>query len=125
MPDRREFLLSLAASLAALALPGRARAHHGWSWAENGEFQLTGIIRDVYLGYPHGELKIQVDDELWTAEIGQPPRNAGAGLDDDMLRPGLEITLLGHRSADPAELRMKAERVILAGRTHDLYPGRS
>lgn len=125
MPDRREFLLSLAASLATLALPGRARAHHGWSWTENGEFQLTGIIRDVYLGYPHGELKIQVDDELWTAEIGQPPRNAGAGLDDDMLRPGLEITLLGHRSADPAELRMKAERVILAGRTHDLYPGRS
>jgi hypothetical protein len=42
-----------------------------------------------------------------------------------MLVPGLELTLQGHRSRDPAEKRMKAERVVIAGDVYDLYPERS
>ena len=68
---------------------------------------------------------VQAEDELWTAEIGQPGRNARAGLSDDLLAPGVEITLLGERSADPTELRMKAERVVLGGVLYNLYPNRS
>ena len=62
---------------------------------------------------------------MWTAEIGQPWRNAQAGLTDAMLVAGTELTLEGHRSRDPDEKVMKAERVIIAGTTYDLYPERA
>ena len=62
---------------------------------------------------------------MWVCEIGQPWRNAEAGLSDDMLVPGVELTLEGHRSRNPEEKVMKAERVIIAGRIYDLYPDRS
>jgi len=80
MPDRRTVLGGLAA--AALA-PIPARAHHGWVWAEDEEFSLTGLIRAVRLGNPHGELDLEAADGHWTAEIGQPYRNDRAGLTDE------------------------------------------
>ena len=113
----------LAGGMCALALP--ALAHHGWRWTSDGEFELSGIITAADLGNPHGVLTVQADDEVWTAEIGQPWRNAEAGLTDDMLAPGTEVVLRGHRSADPDRLVMKAERVIIAGTVYDLYPNRS
>ena len=122
MPDRRSFPWRLvAASLVPLA----ARAHHGWAWAEDEEFVLTGVIRGARLGNPHGELDVEAADGMWVAEIGQPWRNDQAGLTDDMLVAGTEVTLEGHRSRDPEEKVMKAERVIIAGRIYDLYPDRS
>ncbi len=122
MPDRRRVLGCLAA--AALA-PLPARAHHGWAWAENEEFSLTGIISAVRLGNPHGEVDLEAADGLWTAEIGQPYRNDRAGLSDALLAIGTEVTLEGHRSRDPDQRLMKAERVIIAGQLYDLYPDRS
>lgn len=120
---RRSFVTALAA---LAAMPGGARAHHGWRWTEGVEFTLAGVIREVRLGNPHGLLTVETADKAaWVAELGQPWRNARAGLPEDALKPGVEITLEGHRSADPDELRMKAERVILAGVTYDLYPERS
>lgn len=125
MIDRRNFLTGLAAVIATPWLAGTAWAHHGWSWTDAGEFQLVGLIREVRLGNPHGVLIVQAEDGMWTAEIGQPGRNARAGLTEEQLQPGTEVTLIGHRSADVAELRMKAERVIIAGVLYNLYPNRS
>jgi len=126
MLDRRLFLALGGAVVAGFA-PGIARAHHGWQWASDEEFTLTGTIREVRLGNPHGLLTVEAaeDGAMWIAEIGQPWRNAEAGLTDNLLRPGTPITLEGHRSADPEELRMKAERVIIAGQMYNLYPDRS
>jgi hypothetical protein len=42
-----------------------------------------------------------------------------------MLVEGVELTASGQRSADPAEKRMKAERVIIDGTTYALYPDRN
>jgi Family of unknown function (DUF6152) len=123
MPHRRQIILGLAAA-AGLA-PALAPAHHGWAWAEDEEFTLTGLIRGVRLGNPHGELDVEAADGLWTAEIGQPDRNEQAGLTEALLASGTEVTLEGHRSRDPDERLMKAERVVIAGRRYDLYPGRS
>jgi hypothetical protein len=122
MVGRRGVIAGLGC--AALVLPAAARAHHGWAWAEDEEFSLTGVVREVRLGNPHGELEVEAADGIWTAEVGQPWRNQRAGLTDDMLVPGLELTLEGHRSQDPDAKRMKAERVIIAGQLYDLYPGR-
>jgi Family of unknown function (DUF6152) len=122
MPDRRAFLGTAAA---AALLPAIARAHHGWTWAEDEEFSLTGVIRRAELGNPHGLLDVEAADGVWVAEVGQPWRNARAGLTDEMLAPGVELTLEGHRSREPDEKRMKAERIIIAGELYDLYPERS
>ena len=123
MFDRRRFLA--ACGLAALVPAAAARAHHGWAWATDEEFSLSGVVRAARLGNPHGELEVEAEDGMWVAEVGQPWRNASAGLTDELLAPGTELTLEGHRSTDPDEKVMKAERVIIAGRMYDLYPDRS
>ncbi|HEU0222576.1 MAG TPA: DUF6152 family protein, partial [Paracoccaceae bacterium] len=88
------------------------------------EFELTGSITAIRLGNPHGILTLDVGGETWTAEIGQPWRNERAGLTEELLQPGLTLTVQGHRAADPSERRIKAERVIIGGKVYDLYPGR-
>ena len=121
MPRRREVVV---AGLCLVALAGSAAAHHGWAWAEDEEFSLTGVIRGARLGNPHGELEVEAADGVWTAEIGQLWRNERAGLTEDLLAIGTEATLEGHRSRDPDARVMKAERVIIAGKLYDLYPDR-
>ncbi|HEX6141390.1 MAG TPA: DUF6152 family protein [Geminicoccaceae bacterium] len=123
MHHRRTILAALGAAM-TLGLGRSALAHHGWRWTQDGNFELTGIIRAVRLGNPHGLLEVDADGEGWTVEVGQPWRNERAGLKDDMLVPGVEITASGHRAANPDEKRMKAERVTIDGQLYELYPDR-
>ncbi len=120
MPHRRDFL-----ALTLALLPSALLAHHGWRWASDAEFSLSGVIVEARLGNPHGVLTVDAADGRWRIEVGQPWRNAEAGLSDDMLAPGAEITAEGHRSADPEERLMKAERILIGGELHNLYPDRS
>jgi hypothetical protein len=114
--------LSIAAPLLASSV---TLAHHGWRWAEEQNSELSGVIEAVRLGNPHGELTVVADDgETWTVEIGQPWRNERAGLTEEMLGKGVRVTISGHRSATPGQNLIKAERVMIDGRTFDLYPGR-
>lgn len=113
--------VTLTATLAAVP----ARAHHGWRWTADGNFELTGMITEANLGNPHGVLTVQANAEVWTVEVGQPWRNERAGLTDAMLAPGGEVTVIGHRHADPAVLVVKAERVVIGGVVHNLYPDRA
>ena len=41
-----------------------------------------------------------------------------------MLSEGTEITVIGQRSADHSERRVKAERVVIEGEQYLLYPDR-
>ena len=69
-------LLFIAVLALGLTVPtGGALAHHGRSWTTGGNIDLTGIIRTVRLGNPHGVLEVDVEDEEWTVEVGQPWRN--------------------------------------------------
>lgn len=117
------FGLLVAAGIAATAA-APAMAHHGWLWAEDETFELTGVVREARLGNPHGLLTVESDGATWTVEVGQPWRNERAGLTDAMLQPGTELTASGHRSSDPAKTLMKAERITINGTLHDLYPDR-
>lgn len=109
----------------ALGLPVGALAHHGWGWATDEEFEITGEITAVRLGNPHGEITLNVDGESWLAEVGQPWRNERAGLTTEMLAVGRTITIHGHRSARPGEKLIKAERVVMDGQDYNLYPDRA
>lgn len=129
MLTRRNFLAlgGLLGLLVAVLGPAglqKALAHHGWRWAEDGNFEVTGIIKTVQLGNPHGVLTLDVEGETWTVEVGQPWRNERAGLTDGMLAVGREVTISGARSADHSENLVKAERVIFDGQLYNLYPDR-
>jgi hypothetical protein len=121
MTITRRALLVLGSSLWAAP----ALAHHGWRWTSDGEFEISGRVVEARLGNPHGVLTLDAAGETWLIEVGQPWRNQRAGLSDDMLAPGAEIVARGHRSADPAQRVVKAERIVVGGATFDLYPDRS
>ncbi|MEX0731764.1 MAG: DUF6152 family protein [Aquisalimonadaceae bacterium] len=111
--------------LAGALLVQTAVAHHGWGWATDEKFELTGVITQVRLGNPHGEVTLDVNGEEWVVEVGQPWRNDRAGLTEELLSVGREVTVQGNRSARPDERLMKAVRIVIDGRNHDLYPGRT
>ena len=101
-----------------------AFAHHGWRWTEDGQFELTAMVEKAVLGNPHGVLTMDADGSKWQVEVGQPWRNERAGLTDAMFVKGATLTIVGKRSADPKEQRMKAERILINGKKFDLYPER-
>jgi len=116
--------LALIALLVVAFCSQTAPAHHGWGWATAEEFELTGKIQSVRLGNPHGEVTLDVNGETWVVEVGQPWRNERAGLTARLLSAGKVITAHGHRSAKKGERLMKAERVVIDGKSYNLYPDR-
>jgi hypothetical protein len=119
----KKFLLT-ASLVFSIAIPGGALAHHGWAWTTGENVEMTGVIKEVKLGNPHGILKVEIKGELWTVEVGQPWRNANAGLKDGDLAEGVEIRLIGEPSADASENRLKVERLFIGDREYVLYPDR-
>lgn len=116
--------LAVAALLAAApALP--ALAHHGWAWTEDGFFELTGTITAIYYGNPHPTLDVEANGETWQADLAPPRATQNAGFMEDTAKVGDEVTLLGNRSRDAAERRMKAVRVTVGGKSYDVYPNRA
>lgn len=119
-----QFRTLVLAVSAALLAAGPALAHHGWSWTTGGNIDLTGTVEEATLGNPHGVLKVNVDDEIWTVEVGQPWRNERAGLTDDDYAPGQELRFIGEPSSTEGEKLLKAERVYIDQNEYVLYPDR-
>lgn len=120
----RAFLLALALAVTAATSSIPALAHHGWSWTTGENIDLTGVIKSVSLGNPHGIVRVDVEGEEWTVEVGQPWRNERAGLEQGDLAEGVELRVIGEPSAEISERRVKAERLYLNGQEYVLYPGR-
>ena len=112
------------AILIGLAPVAPLAAHHGWAWATNEEFELAGTVKSVRHGNPHGTMLLTTRSGEWTVEIGQPWRNEQAGLTRELLKPGTQLLIHGHRSARKGERLMKAERIVIAGKSYNLYPDR-
>ena len=123
--SERRIWLALLALVVGMFLARDALAHHGWGWATAEEFSLTGTITQVRLGNPHGEVTLDVEGDKWVVEVGQPWRNARAGLSEEILSVGRVITAHGHRSSREGERLMKAERVVIDGKNYNLYPDRA
>ena len=113
----------LALAAAAIA-PQDILAHHGWGWATDEEFEITGKIIGLRLGNPHGEVTLELENESWVVEVGQPWRNERAELTEEVLRVGQIMTVHGHRSARKGERLVKAERIVIEGKAYNLYPDR-
>lgn len=117
-------MIAGAVLLFGLAPLGPVAAHHGWGWATDEEFELTGTVKHVRYGNPHGTMTLATRSGEWTVEIGQPWRNEQAGLTRQVLQPGTRLLVHGHRSARNGERLLKAERIVIAGKSYNLYPDR-
>ncbi|HDZ57293.1 MAG TPA: hypothetical protein ENI17_11410 [Pseudomonas xinjiangensis] len=112
----------MAALAALLAAP--AIAHHGWSWAESEQMELTGTVSKVQIAPPHPWLDVEAEDGLWRVELGNPNQTERAGFEEGSANPGDDITAVGNRTQDQSEKRMKAVQITVGDQTYDIYPER-
>ena len=102
-----------------------AWAHHGWAGNDDGQFELTGkVVKTLSLAGPHANLRINVEGQVWEITLAPPARTERAGLKEDSIPLGAEITVSGHRSADPDRFEIKTERVTYNGKLYNVYPDR-
>ena len=124
--SRRTLMSALVSAAGIAGLTARpVFAHHGWSWTEDGFFELEGIIRDIYIGNPHATLDVDVEGEIWRVELAPPSATMRAGFTEESARIGDEVKAIGNRSREDTERRMKAVRLVVNGKTYDVYPGRA
>lgn len=117
------------ASVAGLAFTAlfaaSAAAHHGWSWADEDQMQLTGVVKKVVIAPPHPYLDVQTaNDGLWRVELGNPSQTQESGFTQQSAKVDQSIVAVGNRARDHAEKRMKAVQVSVGGKTYDIYPER-
>ena len=110
---------------ALLATAGPVLAHHGWAWTEDGFFELEGVITEIYIGNPHATLDVDVEGEIWRVELAPPSRTIAAGFTEEAAKKGDDVKAIGNRSRDATEKRMKAVRIVVNGKTYDVYPDRT
>jgi hypothetical protein len=113
-------LLLLTLSLSA----GPALAHHGWSGNSAGDVEVTGtVVTGVSLSGAHGTMQIEdADGHLWDITLAPGPRTHRAGLREDTIPVGAEVTVFGSRNEDPEVFEAKVRRVTWEGQTFDVYP---
>ena len=124
LPSMPKLTLSLSALAGAALLAGAAMAHHGWSWAEADQINLTGKLTAISFAPPHPTLELHTADGVWRIELGNPGLTQRSGFVEGVVAVGDDITVRGNRSLDPDEKRLKAVRVIVEGKNYDIYPNR-
>ena len=113
-------LLALGLSL---GLAGAASAHHGWTTYSEAEGQVSGVVESAELGAPHGVLRVRAADGVWNVMLAPPVAIQRSGLTMDAIPKGARITAKGHKRTD-GTLEIKTERLVVGGKTFDLYPAR-
>ena len=118
--NSRLSLLAVGAALASLALP--ASAHHGWG-GNTEAIELSGtVVRGVSLSGPHANMQIEdADGQVWDITLAPAPRTSRAGLSEDVLPVGAEVSVLGSRNDDPGVFEIKTRRVSYNGDNYDVY----
>ncbi len=113
------------AAAAALAQGQPAAAHHGWAGQGNQQTEVTGTVhKAVSLVNPHAGFQVMADGEVWDVTLAPPSRTEGAGLSEQTLSIGDEVTVRGNRNTDGQRREIKAVRVTAGERNFDLYPER-
>lgn len=109
---------------AVIVLSSPALAHHGWSWAEDQQSEVSGTIKDIYIGPPHPRLQVDAADGTWTVELGNPNQTERAGFAEGSAKPGDQITVTGNKPAEGNEKRIKAVKINVGGKDFVFYPER-
>jgi hypothetical protein len=103
-----------------------ALAHHGWAGQGAETFTLKGTVQQtVSLAGPHATMQLKDSaGQVWDLTLAPPPRTERAGLKEDTIPVGAEVTILGKRNLDPKKFEVKTERVTWNGKNFDVYPDR-
>src|SRR5688572_16572810 len=91
VPMRRLRILLASLALALVTPMSPAFAHHGWAWTEDGLFELTGVIKAVFVGNPHATLDVDVEGVVWRVELAPPGPTMAAGFTEESAKPGDEV----------------------------------
>jgi hypothetical protein len=128
MKTRLLLITSLAACLLAVSAP--TFAHHAWHGYDMANLtSVKGIVTQFDWGNPHVWIYFEArddkgDTEKWNAGGPSPSRMANTGWDKDTVKPGDQITAVGHRIEDGTH-NLRLVKVILAdGRELTCYGGR-
>lgn len=108
----------------ALLLAAPVSAHHGWSWAQEEQIDLTGTVTAVDMAPPHPALTVEAQGGIWRVELGNPRNTEKSGFNENSAKPGDKIIAIGNRSLDPSVNRMKAVQIVIEDKTYDIYPER-
>ena len=110
-------------ALTLLAVP--VSAHHGWA-GNTEEIRISGTVEGaVSLAGPHATMRIRdAKGQVWDITLAPPARTERAGLREDTLPAGAEVTIIGQRNRDPKRFEIKTEQVAWNGRTFAVYPDR-
>lgn len=112
----------LAMTLIWAALP--AAAHHGWSGNTAGDIEVSGtVVTGVTLAGAHGRMQIEdADGRRWDITLAPGPRSHRAGLRENTIPVGAEVTVFGERNGNPEVFEAKVRRVVWGEKTFDVYP---
>ena len=109
-------LLTLAASVMLLPIPGFA--HHGTGVAYDTEktVSVKGVVTEWIWANPHCGLLLDATDEKgnlvhWGVEMGNPHQESAAGFSKDVFKPGDKVTVSGHPAKSGAP-RMTGSRFV-------------
>jgi hypothetical protein len=116
--------LSIVGLTAALMLgAGAAQAHHGWTTYSDQESQVSGVVEEAALGQPHGMIRVKNAQGVWSVMLAPPAAIERSGLTLAAIPKGTRVTARGHKRTD-GTLEIKTERLVVGGKTFDLYPQR-
>ena len=119
---------SMLATFLAVSVP--AFAHHAWHGYDMANItSVKGTVTQFDWGNPHVWINFEVKDdkgniEKWAAGGPSPSRMAGTGWDKETLKPGDQITAVGHRIADGTNSIRLVKVVLQDGRELICYGGR-
>jgi hypothetical protein len=128
MKIRSLALGSLVAGL--LAISGPAFAHHAWHGYDMSNLTtVKGTVTQFDWANPHVwiSLEVKADNssvEKWNAGGPSPSRMANTGWDKETLRPGDQITVIGHRMNDGTYYLRLVKVVLPDGHELICYGGR-
>ncbi|HWX39226.1 MAG TPA: DUF6152 family protein [Candidatus Sulfotelmatobacter sp.] len=112
-------LLVFASLIAGFLLVARpASAHHAWHGYDMDHLTaVKGTVTQFDWRNPHVWMDFDVRDdkgniEKWAAGGPSPSRMANTGWDKNTLKPGDQITAVGHRISD-GTFSIRLEKVIL------------
>jgi hypothetical protein len=64
-----------------MMITASAYAHHGWSWADADQIELSGTIGEISMAPPHPTLNVETKtDGIWLVELGNPRQTERSGL---------------------------------------------
>ena len=116
--------------LCLLTFSGPAFAHHAWHGYDMANLtSVKGTVTQFDWGNPHVWISFEMTDdkgniEKWSAGGPSPSRMANTGWDKDTIKPGDQITAVGHRITD-GTYSMRLVKVMLSdGRELICYGGR-